>query len=69
MQIFLHQLDGSQTIAEINNNTEFNSFVSQNNFLNCSFALLLLLLYHYLIVNYTTSWSFMTKFLYDKIPL
>ena len=35
MQIFLHQLDGSQTIAEINNNTEFNSFVSQNNFLNC----------------------------------
>ena len=35
MQIFLHQLDGSQTVVEINENIDFNSFVSQNELINC----------------------------------
>jgi hypothetical protein len=35
MQVFLHQLDGSQTIVEITENTDFNNFVSQNELVNC----------------------------------
>jgi hypothetical protein len=35
MQIFLHQLDGSQTIVEINENTDISSFISENELVNC----------------------------------
>ena len=35
MQIFLHQLDGSQTIVDISENTDLNTFVASNNLINC----------------------------------
>ena len=35
MQIFLHQLDGSQTILEITENTDLNTLIASNNLINC----------------------------------
>jgi small subunit ribosomal protein S27Ae len=35
MQIFLHQLDGSQTILEITENTDLNTLIASNNLANC----------------------------------
>lgn len=35
MQIFLHQLDGSQTIVEITESTQLSTFINQNGLVNC----------------------------------